>query len=68
MSPFEPLEQDETLTLEAELRQAVQHLRAAQAQVADTQASLAETIQRAREILGRRTPASPIPLENRSVR
>jgi hypothetical protein len=53
----EPLEQDEGVTLEAELRQAMQHRRAAIEQARETQAQLESLIARARVLLNS-SPAS----------
>ena len=54
MTEKDPLLQDEALTLEAELRQALQHRRAAQQKVEQTRAELDVLMERARDILARR--------------
>ena len=51
MSGNEPLEQDEGVTLDAELRRAIQHRRAAQERAAETREELRLLLERAREIL-----------------
>jgi hypothetical protein len=58
----EPLEQDEDTTLEAELRQALQHQRAAIEQARETQAHLERLIALARVLL-KGPPASERPLQ-----
>jgi hypothetical protein len=60
--PPNPLDQHDTATLEAELRQALQHLRAAQAQAAETREALRETMLRARGILDRGRSPGDTPL------
>jgi hypothetical protein len=58
----DPLDQDEMLTLEAELRQALQHRRAALEQLRETQHSLGELLKRASHLLERSGSArEPIP-------
>jgi hypothetical protein len=61
MSRIDPLEQDEALTLEAELRRALQHRRAAQQQAQETREELSRLIDRARAILERGSPGAPAP-------
>lgn len=63
MTEEDPLLQDDALTLEAELRQALQHRRAAQQQADQTRGELNLLMERAREILARRD-AKTSKLEN----
>lgn len=49
----DPIEQDDLATLEAELREALQHQRAAVARVQETQGEVQELMRRARELIGR---------------
>jgi hypothetical protein len=59
----DPIGQDELATLEAELREALQHQRAAVARVQETQAKVQELMRRARALLerieGPEEPAGP---------
>ena len=51
--PPDPLDQDDTATLEAELRRAIQHRDAAQARAAEAGRELQRVMERARELLER---------------
>lgn len=51
---MDPMRQDETLTLQAELRRALQHQRAAHQQAQETREELQRLLDRARNILERR--------------
>jgi hypothetical protein len=59
----DPIEQDDLATLEAELREALQHQRAAVARVQETQGKVQELMRRARQLLEKieapRDPAGP---------
>lgn len=58
----DPLKQDEMATLEAELRRALQHQRAAYERMQETQTAVEGLLQRAQMLLtrvrGQRTPAA----------
>ena len=51
-APDGPLDQDDLGTLQAELREAIQHHRAAVQRMQETQAELQGLLQRARTLLG----------------
>lgn len=55
----DPFLQDERLTLEAGLREALQHRRAAEEQAEETRAELSRLMRRARQILERRGDREP---------
>jgi hypothetical protein len=58
VDPLDPLAQDEDLTLEAELRQALQHQRAAFEQAEETREEMRRLMERARNLL-KRTRSAP---------
>ena len=62
----EPWEQDELTTLEAELRRALQHQRAAYEQMRETQSALEALLERAQRLLGRTRDAHPAPVRQQS--
>ena len=51
--PTDPLNQDDTATLGAELRRAIQHREAAQARAAEAGRELQKVMERARDLLER---------------
>jgi hypothetical protein len=57
--PLDPLAQDEGVTLEAELRQALQHQRAAFEQAEETREEMRRLMERARNLLKRSRSAPP---------